>query len=82
MAGAFAGKGGDRLTITEANAVNRIVDYLIGEKRGLDPEDVCALLKPAYKALMAGWTPEDFRKRVLASGPRPRPRGVGKAAKA
>ena len=55
------------MTISEANAVNVLLTYLLGKRRGYvlnDPskddvrEAAELLAAKAYRALSAGWTPE------------------------
>lgn len=67
------------MTITQANAVNRIAGYLIdpGDERVLDAEAVADLLSAAHRVLSAGLTPEAFLKAREALDAKHRCRSCG-----
>lgn len=70
------------MTIQEANAVNVLLTYLLGKRRGYvlhDPskdevrEAAELLAAKAYRALSAGWTPDAATAAWEARRPKRRP---------
>src|SRR5690606_31452355 len=64
------------LTVTEANAMNKLVRWILGEPHGLGPQQVTedealraveVLVASAYKRLMAGISPEEIRPKWSSS---------------